>query len=131
MAQALAQAPAQAFASSQRIKDFVTLAYSTLLNPRSLEGFWYPSYTQTISDLFNFPIPHGSLCAAERFYLYIGGERLRALRHEFRHPNDDDSEYWRPSSGSRNGVDFCLDMSEDSNNGSESRIQNSNHVSLR
>lgn len=96
----LAAAPQEPFLSSQRIKDFVTLAFSTLFNPRSLEAYWYPAYTQTVSDLTNFHIPDGSLCPAERFYLYLSGERVADLRRlrrrqkraEREEHNDDDRE---------------------------------------
>ncbi len=95
---AAAAAPLPAFVSSQRIKDFITLAYSTKRNRRSLEGYWYPAYTQTLSDLTNVPIPNGSLSAAQQFYLSLSSERLRFLEIlEDEELDDDDHGEMIPS----------------------------------
>ncbi|KAI0366100.1 hypothetical protein BV20DRAFT_691971 [Pilatotrama ljubarskyi] len=73
--------PLPTFKSSARIKNCIALAYSTKHNPRSLEAFWYPPYTQTISEVFDFSFENGTstLSVADRFYLGLSYEDLVRL----------------------------------------------------
>ncbi|KAI0738770.1 hypothetical protein C8Q80DRAFT_208747 [Daedaleopsis nitida] len=100
----MAQAPLQAFMSSWRIKDNIAHAYSTYFNPRNLEAYWYPPYILTISDVFDFVVPNGSLSAVQQFYLYLASQRLAMLRH------------WRAIGHALNDVDG---WSDDENNDGE------------
>lgn len=86
----LASAPAEAYVAAKRILQFCTFAHSTLHNPRNLEGHWGPPYTQTAADVFNFVIPQGCLCAAERFDLSLSRERLEELGILERDTDDND-----------------------------------------
>lgn len=72
------------FKSSERIQDCITIASSYELNPRNIEKPWYPAFTQTLSDLVDFPTPIGTLSAAQQHPVSISSLDLvrLGLRHE-------------------------------------------------
>ena len=63
------------FVTSRRIQLSLASAYSTLVNPRNLEGLYYSPYLETFSDLVNFPFD-GALVVSQEANIWLSKDRL-------------------------------------------------------
>ncbi|RDB23002.1 hypothetical protein Hypma_009743 [Hypsizygus marmoreus] len=63
--------------SSDAVRNALSRAYSTMLNPRSLEKVWHPAYGHSFHDLVRH---HGELVVSYQWPLYIPGPHLQNIR---------------------------------------------------